>query len=431
MWKMPLAKSRAWRRRQEKERKRKEREQGGEEEGEEEGDLSESEDEGIAADDTDLDEEQEEGDARENSEEADRNLEYLVARQAELKENTIDLNKGAEETVEKENHSKRPRLMTINSASESTSSDEDVELEEDSEERPQKKLKKRRSRSDNANDSESEQGSSTTADVNANRPKEHQRGSSKGTVTIDGVEVTAVQDKLGRPHVAYGHSGKAYVFYHSRTSSIALHLSNIDSIIASLSPEDRAKMKVLVLSADDGYDWSLKVNITDHLLGLIWKRYDLDCVIMVKNAPNDSRWNEIERFWSYLTLRHKGLIIPERLPEMDENRNEDEAKDYVINEGIKMLVNTDKGNEWDGHKVTPVGLFQGAEEVEIDGVKLPNNAISEELYEHRKKLIESTNTFDTISRLDPEFAKDCKMFNQHYDRRCHFFMVCLALFKTN
>ena len=67
-------------------------------------------------------------------------------------------------------------------------------------------------------------------------------------------------------------------------------------------------MKVLVLTADDGYDWSLRVNITDHLLGLVWKRYNLDGIIMVKNAPGDSRWNEIERFWSF---RHKGLTIPE------------------------------------------------------------------------------------------------------------------------
>ena len=130
-----------------------------------------------------------------------------------------------------------------------------------------------------------------------------------GSITIDGVKVTAVKDKLGRPHIAYGHSGKAYMFYHSRQpSSIALHLSNIDSIIKSLSQEERDKMKVLVLTADDGYDWSLKVNITDHLLGLVWKRYNLDGIIMVKNAPGDSRWNEIERFWSF---RHKGLTIPE------------------------------------------------------------------------------------------------------------------------
>ena len=416
MWKKPLAKSKAFQRREEKQRK-------GHGEVEQSGaggaELLEDDSEGVAAVDTDEEEVQVgDGDA-EHSEEADRQLEYLVARQAELKENIID-NEGAEETDE-ENQNKRPRLMSID-GSESSSSDNDDEIEELIEPRQQKKLRKSSSKSVSATES------SSTTDVNEN--EEQQRGSNIGSITIDGVKVTAVKDKLGRPHIAYGHSGKAYVFYHSRQpSSIALHLSNIDSIIKSLSQEERDKMKVLVLSADDGYDWSLKVNITDHLLGLVWKRYNLDGIIMVKNAPGDSRWNEIERFWSFLTLRHKGLTIPDQLPEMNaNNRDKEEADNYVLDEGIKALVNIDKGIQWDGHNVTPVGLFHEADEVEIDGIKVANNFISEELYEKRKKLIESTNTFRTISETDPEFAKDCILFNKHYDRRCHFFMVGIYIF---
>ena len=276
MWKMPLARSKAFKRREEKQRK---------EHDEVEQSIAWGDDddsEGVAAVDTDTDEEEEQvdGDA-EHSEAADRQLEYLVARQAELTENII----GTEETNE-ENQNKRPGLMSIDD-SESSSSNNDDELEEISELRPQKKLRKSKSVSATER--------SSTTDVNENeRPEEQhkQRASNIGSITIDGVKVTSVQDKLGRPHIAYGHSGKAYVFYHSRQpSSIALHLSNIDSIIKSLSQEDRDKMKVLVLSADDGYDWSLKVNITDHLLGLVWKRYNLDCLIMVKNAPGDSKWN--------------------------------------------------------------------------------------------------------------------------------------------
>ena len=104
-------------------------------------------------------------------------------------------------------------------------------------------------------------------------------------------KVVYVTDNLGRKHVAFGHSGRTYVFYHSRPSTIGLHLSNIDSIIESLSQSDLSNMKVLILTADDGNDWSLRSNITDHMLCLLWLKYDLDAVIIVKNAPSDSRFN--------------------------------------------------------------------------------------------------------------------------------------------
>ena len=107
----------------------------------------------------------------------------------------------------------------------------------------------------------------------------------------------------------------------------------------------------------------------------------------------------------------------------ENNRGKEEANNYVLDEGIEMLVKIDHGIEWDGHKVTPVALFHEADQVEIDGVMVANDFIPQELYEKRKELIESTKSFERVNDLDPEFAKDCILFNKHYDRRCHFFMV--------
>ena len=235
--------------------------------------------------------------------------------------------------------------------------------------------------------------------------------------------ITIVKDKLGRPHVAYGHTGKSFVFYHTKPSTIAVHLSNIDSILSSLPIMEKQKMAVLVLTSDDGNDWSLRSGITGHLLSLVWKKYNLDAVLIVKNAPSDSRWNDIEHFWSYLTSLHRGLIIPETLPDMNENRSEEEADQFVLDEGIKVLVNIDKGQSWDGHPITPVAVFGNSEEVEINGENLDNTAFSQEQFTSRKKLLESMQTYTHLKHQDPPFVKDALLFNKHSDRRCHFFMV--------
>ena len=149
-------------------------------------------------------------------------------------------------------------------------------------------------------------------------------------------------------------------------------------------------MKVLVLTADDGHDWAIKSRINLHVLGLFWRKHDFDAIIMVKNAPNDSKYNQIEHFWSYLSKLHAGLTIPETLDDMnDENRTQEEADNYVLDEAIKVLCNLDKNKEWDGHKVTPLPVFTNSDEVEINGKLVGNTAFSEEESERLKEMLDS------------------------------------------
>ena len=140
------------------------------------------------------------------------------------------------------------------------------------------------------------------------------------------------------------------------------------------------------------------------------------------------RWNDIEHFWSYLTMKHRGLEIPGTLPEMnDDGRTEEDAKNYVIDQGIEQLMHIDHGLAWDGHKVNPIGVFSGTTEVLINGQTIANDAFGEELFNHRKKCFDMAKTYDHMMSVDKEFVQDTVMFNKHYDRRSHFFMVSLTL----
>lgn len=108
---------------------------------------------------------------------------------------------------------------------------------------------------------------------------------------------------------------------------------------------------------------------------------------------------------------------------MHDGRTEEEANNFVLNEAIKTLVNLDQGRKWDGHPVTPVAVFTNADKVEIDGQMVGNSAFPESLFNSRKKLLESGNTYDALHRKDPQFTDQAILFNKHSDRRSHFFMV--------
>ena len=63
--------------------------------------------------------------------------------------------------------------------------------------------------------------------------------------------------------------------------------------------------------ADGGPDWSVK-SITNFMsLGFLWLKAELDVLVIQCYAPGHSRYNPIERTWSFLTEKIAGVILPD------------------------------------------------------------------------------------------------------------------------
>ena len=65
--------------------------------------------------------------------------------------------------------------------------------------------------------------------------------------------------------------------------------------------EEKRKKTVLILILDDGADYGICTTATMHYFGKLWLELNLDMLIVVKNAPRDSRFNPVEHLWGWLT----------------------------------------------------------------------------------------------------------------------------------
>ena len=102
--------------------------------------------------------------------------------------------------------------------------------------------------------------------------------------------------KNGRKHVATAHTGPTYVFFAShqmKPSTISRHVNDI----LTISEADRsvAGKACQILLLDDGLDWGGRGLQTCFYFGELWRRLNLDLLIIARNAPGDSRHNPVEQ----------------------------------------------------------------------------------------------------------------------------------------
>ena len=91
--------------------------------------------------------------------------------------------------------------------------------------------------------------------------------------------------KDGRNHVSIPHTGNVYIFFKSpqaKPSSISRHINDILTI-AEVEPCLKEKPKLLLL-LDDGLDWGGRGLQTLFYLGDLWRRLDLDLLVISRNA---------------------------------------------------------------------------------------------------------------------------------------------------
>ena len=175
----------------------------------------------------------------------------------------------------------------------------------------------------------------------------------------------------------------------------------------------------LALILDDGQDWSGKALITFYFLGELWTRLDLDFLAITRNAPGDSKWNAVERFWGYLTKVLASVTIPHP-KEADDDLGDDESIDWLVRECMSNM-------KFDGHEVHTVPVKCTRDTVEIKGKIIDNNQLtSEEADVIQSLMSDKKNHRRLIEDNHPEIAKKLRIFHKHCDIRLHgyYFRKC-------
>jgi len=138
-------------------------------------------------------------------------------------------------------------------------------------------------------------------------------------------------------------------------------------------------------------------------------------LIIVRNAPGDSRWNAIERLWSFLNNKLAGLTLPTKIAEETDDEYEDRCLE-ILNAALQDFV-------YDGHEVKSIAVPCGAEEVEVDGSKFANNFFKEE----EAKTVHSIQKDKkmnrrTLRRLHPDIADNFQVIMKHVQITLHGFV---------
>jgi len=122
-----------------------------------------------------------------------------------------------------------------------------------------------------------------------------------------------VYDSCNRKHIKSKSTGPLSLFLRAHEKDGSNIESHMNELICLDSIKKFSKNPYLVLMTDDGADWSNKGLVTLFYLGRLWKYLNLDGVFLVKNAPKDSKWNEIEHAWAPQNERMVGLTIPNHI----------------------------------------------------------------------------------------------------------------------
>ena len=239
-----------------------------------------------------------------------------------------------------------------------------------------------------------------------------------------------VKDSLGREHVATKKTGVSHVFMKShnhKPSTMQEHVNDITAILMARV----IKPKILVIKADDGDDYSIRSQHNIHLLGRLWYDMDLDMLVFIKNAPGDSKYNEVEHLWGYITRKLAGIVLskdlsPEELDDYDpdlEEKDDFECR-TVMNRAVIQASNFLQGLKFDLN-VVPITtetktVLLGEKEVNLNTYNDFENI--KDLYKLSRKQLAARGDLQGI-------LKEAKLFHKHVDSRTRsvIFRKCCPL----
>ena len=226
--------------------------------------------------------------------------------------------------------------------------------------------------------------------------------------------IRTIKDKVGRAHMPYPSNGKSFVFLKSNQFD--------PSTIETLPIK-----KVFVFVVDNGADYGIRSAATMHYFGKLFFKLDLDLLIVVKNAPKDSRYNPIEHLWGYLTPKLAGMVLPTKL--IDE-RKEDESLDadspQVLDQAIDIVKNTMEGKRFNSFSVVPVAVHCNSDTLVIGDKQMKQKTFDD--LEEVTDYYDSNLSKERLRHKNQELMEESKLIHKHMDKRtyCIFYRKCMT-----
>ena len=174
-------------------------------------------------------------------------------------------------------------------------------------------------------------------------------------------------DEHGRKHVETGSAGKSTLWLRSTKYG----KPDVDTQVKDLMQLLEEKLAagtlpgVVHVTVDGGHDFNTTRLATVFLYGLIFQKFGLEGLILVRRAGGLSAFNDIERLWAFLSKRLANLLVPatlpgEKMPPSEQELDEDALLDkeaQVFDRAMDAITTELNGREIPGlafnkHKVT-------------------------------------------------------------------------------
>ena len=158
---------------------------------------------------------------------------------------------------------------------------------------------------------------------------------------------------------------------------------------------------------------------TQYFLGKYFFQSDKDMMLIRRPAPNMSRFNPIERLWSYVNNVLVGLMLPHREP--------DENDDDLEDRSIQRLNSAMEGAKYNGHPITCVAVPCNDSKVEIGGEVYENDFYTEAEDRIVHDIMDKKRTRHEVRKTHPEIAETLKLIYKHCQSTLHgyVFRKCL------
>jgi len=138
------------------------------------------------------------------------------------------------------------------------------------------------------------------------------------------------KDKLGRNRI------KWLQLYPSRVIE-STNVMHVNHLMKQIHDEKRLHEIFNVIAvADGGPDWSVKGVINFLSMGLLWKNLNLDTFVVQCYAPGHSRFNPIERTWSFLTNKIATVVLPDDINGVTPAFNDEKAWFEVLDNAVDL-----------------------------------------------------------------------------------------------
>ena len=122
------------------------------------------------------------------------------------------------------------------------------------------------------------------------------------------------KDRLNGQKLHWPRSGPLLVQLYPSRLVESTNVMHVNHLIELITREKILKdIANVVTIADGGPDWSVKGIGNFMSLGYLWMNLKLDTLVVQCYAPGHSRFNPIERTWSYLTNQIIGVTLPNNI----------------------------------------------------------------------------------------------------------------------